>query len=66
MVNEGFAKANNLDLNDPIGAVINGRWQKLRILGIAMSPEYVYAIQGKGDIFPDNQRFGTLHNTGMN
>ncbi|MDJ0796219.1 MAG: FtsX-like permease family protein [Calothrix sp. MO_167.B12] len=58
LVSEGFAKANNLDLNDTIGAVINGRWQKLRIVGIAMSPEYVYAIQGTGDIFPDNQRFG--------
>ncbi len=58
LVSEGFAKANNLDLGNTIGAVINGRWQRLRIVGIAMSPEYVYAIQGAGDILPDNQRFG--------
>jgi putative ABC transport system permease protein len=60
LIGENFAKAHRLDLGDTIGAVINGRWQKLRIVGIALSPEYVYAIQGTGDIFPDNQRFGVF------
>jgi putative ABC transport system permease protein len=60
LVHENFAKAHHLDLGDTIGAVINGRWQTLRIVGIALSPEYVYAIQGTGDMFPDNQRFGIL------
>jgi putative ABC transport system permease protein len=32
----------------------------LRIVGIALSPEYVYSIQGTGDIFPDNERFGVF------
>jgi putative ABC transport system permease protein len=58
LVHENFAKAHNLKLGDSIGAVINGRWQKIHIVGIALSPEYVYAIQGTGDIFPDNKRFG--------
>ena len=31
----------------------------LRIVGIALSPEYVYEIRGS-DIFPDNRRFGVL------
>jgi putative ABC transport system permease protein len=58
LISENFAKAHKLDLGDRVGAVINGRWQKLRIVGIALSPEYVYAIQGTGDLFPDNKRFG--------
>lgn len=60
LVSEAFAKANNLKLGDSLGAVINGRWQKLQIVGIALSPEYVYAIRGTGDIFPDDERFGVL------
>ncbi|MDJ0732859.1 MAG: FtsX-like permease family protein [Nostocaceae cyanobacterium] len=60
LISESFAKENKLDLGDGIGAVINGRWQRLRIVGIVLSPEYVYAIQGTGDIFPDNQRFGVF------
>ncbi|KOP26718.1 ABC transporter permease [Hapalosiphon sp. MRB220] len=60
LISENFAKAHNLNLGDSVGAVINGRWQKLRIVGVALSPEYVYSIQGTGDIFPDNKRFGVL------
>ena len=60
LVSEAFAKANQLKLGDKLGAVINGRWEQLRIVGIALSPEYVYEIRGAGDIFPDNQRFGVL------
>jgi putative ABC transport system permease protein len=59
LVSEAFAKANHLQPGSSLGAVINGRWQSLRIVGIALSPEYVYEIRG-GDIFPDNQRFGVL------
>lgn len=59
LVSEAFATANNLDIGDAIGAVINERWQQLRIVGIALSPEYIYAIEG-GSLFPDNQRFGIL------
>jgi putative ABC transport system permease protein len=59
LVNEAFATANHLQLGNTLGAVLNGRWQSLRIVGIALSPEYVYAIRS-GDIFGDNQRFGVL------
>lgn len=60
LISEAFAKANKLKLGDTLEAVINGRWQKLRIVGIALSPEYVYAIRGTGDIFPDDKLFGVL------
>lgn len=59
LISEAFATANQLNLGDSLGAVINGRWQRLQIVGIALSPEYVYEIRA-GDFFPDNQRFGVL------
>jgi putative ABC transport system permease protein len=59
LVSEAFAMANHLDVGQTIGAVINGRWETLRIVGIALSPEYVYEIRG-AEVFPDNRRFGVL------
>ncbi len=60
LISEVFAEANQLHLGDQIGAVINGRWQQLQIIGIALSPEYVYEIRGAAAIFPDNRRFGVI------
>jgi putative ABC transport system permease protein len=57
LVSEAFANENNLQLGDTLGAIINGRWQQLRLVGFALSPEYVYEIR-PGDFFPDNQSFG--------
>lgn len=59
VVSDAFAAANRLAPGDRIGAVLYGRWQSLRIVGTAVSPEFVYEIGG-GDIFPDNRRFGAL------
>lgn len=60
LVSDAFARANGLAVGDALGAVINGRWHRLRIVGTAMSPEFVYEIAGEGAIFPDNRRFGVL------
>jgi putative ABC transport system permease protein len=38
---------------------VRGRWRSLRIVGTAISPEYVYEI-GPGALFPDNRRYGVL------
>jgi putative ABC transport system permease protein len=59
LISEAFAAANGLRVGDSIGAVLHGRWQRLRIVGIALSPEYIYEIQGTS-LFPDNRRFGVL------
>lgn len=59
LVSEAFAAANHLQIGDTLGAVINERWQQLRITGLALSPEYIYEIN-LGELFPDNQRFGIL------
>jgi putative ABC transport system permease protein len=59
IASEGFAGANGLVVGSRIGAVINGRWQRLTIVAIALSPEYIYEIRGT-EVFPDNRRFGVL------
>lgn len=60
LASEAFARANGLKIGDSIGAVIHGRWQRLRIVGLALSPEYIYEIRGMGEVFPDNRRFGVI------
>jgi len=59
LVGEAFARAHDLKPGAELSAVINGRWQRLRVAGIANSPEYVYVIGGAG-IFPDDKRYGVL------
>jgi putative ABC transport system permease protein len=57
LVNESFAEKRGLSPGDTVGAIINGRRRDLRIVGIALSPEYVYAIR-PGDVLPDASRLG--------
>lgn len=59
VASEAFAQANHLRVGATLGAVLHGKWQRLRIVGIALSPEYVYEIRA-GDVFPDSRRFGVL------
>ncbi|MEL6440526.1 MAG: FtsX-like permease family protein [Cyanobacteria bacterium J06621_8] len=60
LISEAFAEANQLQLGDRLGAIINGRWEQLQIVGIALSPEYVYEVRGGGELYPDNKRFGII------
>jgi putative ABC transport system permease protein len=55
-----FAGANELREGDTFGAVINGQWQQLTVVGTALSPEFIYEISGVGTVFPDNRRFGAI------
>ena len=59
LVSAAFAEANGLKVGDRLGAILNGRWESLRITGLAQSPEFIYEIRG-GEIFPDNRRFGVM------
>src|SRR6516225_1779363 len=59
LVSEAFASANRISVGDAIDAVMNGKWERLRIVGIALSPEYIYEIR-PSEVFPDNRRFGVL------
>ena len=40
-------------------AVINGRLRRLTIVGVALSPEYIYSIR-PGELVPDDKRFGVF------
>jgi len=59
LLNEAFAKAHGIGAGDSLGAVLNGRWQRLHVVGTALSPEYTYAL-GPGMLFPDDRRFGVI------
>lgn len=59
LVGEAFAKANGLGPGSRLSALINGRWQRLEIAGIALSPEFIFDMPEIG-LLPDNRRFGTL------
>jgi putative ABC transport system permease protein len=57
LASEAFVAAHHLQVGDSIGAIINGRWRRLTVAGVALSPEYIYSIRG-GELFPDDKRFG--------
>ncbi|HMO15487.1 MAG TPA: FtsX-like permease family protein [Pirellulaceae bacterium] len=59
LVAESFALAHELRVGDRITAVINGRFQRLKIVGIALSPEYVIEI-APGSLLPDTEQFGVF------
>ncbi|HLU46711.1 MAG TPA: FtsX-like permease family protein [Planctomycetota bacterium] len=59
VVSEPFAEAHALEPGDTIGAVIRGRWERLEIVGIALSAEFVYQIR-PGDLIPDYERYGVF------
>lgn len=59
VISDGFATANGLATGDTLGAVLNGRWRRLEVVGVALTPEYVMEVQ-PGAFFPDNQRYGVL------
>ncbi|NOZ66625.1 MAG: FtsX-like permease family protein [Alphaproteobacteria bacterium] len=54
---EAFANAHGFALGDRVSMIINGHKRALKIVGIVLSPEYVYSL-GPGAIFPDDKRFG--------
>ncbi len=59
VLNEPFAEVHRLHPGDRLQAVMNTRKRNLRVVGIALSPEFVYAI-GPGALIPDDRRFGVL------
>ncbi len=59
VVSEGFATAHRLRTGDRVTAVIQGRKQSFSVVGIGLSPEFVYEIR-PGDLMPDDKHFGIL------
>lgn len=59
VINEAFAKAHGFTPGMSLGAIVNGRRRDVKIVGIALSPEFIYAV-GPGEMMPDDKRFGIL------
>jgi len=59
VVSEAFAAAHRFSPGDRFGAVINGRWKMLDIVGTALSPEFILQVR-PGGISPDFKRYAIL------
>ncbi|SFK51640.1 putative ABC transport system permease protein [Desulfomicrobium apsheronum] len=59
VVSEPFAKAHGFVPGHTLEATIYGARTTLRIVGVGMSPEYVYETR-PGETVPDNRRYGTF------
>jgi putative ABC transport system permease protein len=59
VVSDAFAEAWQLVPGDAIGAVIEGRRASLRVVGVAVSPEFVYAPSPRTGL-PDPRHFGVI------
>ena len=59
VVHDSFAKAHGFQPGGRIAVVINGRRKRLRIVGVALSPEHIFPIR-TGDFIPDFESFGVL------
>ncbi|UCH73924.1 MAG: ABC transporter permease [Rhodospirillales bacterium] len=59
VLNEAFSQAHGLLPGGYLHAVINGRKRRLDVVGVALSPEHIYAL-GPGAIMPDDRLFGII------
>jgi putative ABC transport system permease protein len=59
VVSEAFADTHHFEPGNRIAAILRGQRQTLTIVGIALSPEYVFEAR-PGDTLPDNRRFGVF------
>jgi putative ABC transport system permease protein len=59
LVSEGFSHAHGLAPGGRMEVLLHGRQARLNIVGVALSPEYLYAVPG-GDPIPDDRHFAVV------
>lgn len=59
VLSDTFADAHGFQPGDTLAAIIHGKRKQLTVVGVAVSPEYVYQI-APGAMFPDFKRYGVL------
>ncbi len=59
LISEPFAEAHALTPGDTLAVILNGRKRTVKVVGVALSPEYVYAI-APGALMPDDKRYGII------
>ena len=60
VIGEHFADANALSPGDTLGAVINQRWRRLHVVGVAISPEFIHDVAPGLGQFGDSRHYGIL------
>jgi putative ABC transport system permease protein len=58
VVNQRFMEARGLALGTRANVLVNGKLERLTIVGTALSPEYIYATRGGG--MPDDEWFAVF------
>jgi putative ABC transport system permease protein len=58
VVNQRFFEARALRLGQPMTVLLNGKQERLTLVGTALTPEYIYATRGGG--MPDDEWFAVL------
>ena len=58
VVNQRFLEARSLALGDRLNVLLNGKLERLTLVGTALSPEYIFATRGGG--MPDDEWFAVL------
>jgi putative ABC transport system permease protein len=59
LLNEPFATAHAFREGDTFGAIFEGKRRELRVVGIALSPEFIFQM-GPNTFFPDDLRYGVM------
>lgn len=59
LASEAFVLAHEFVPGDTVDMIINGKKRTLKIVGVVLSPEYVYSL-GPGAMIPDNKRYGVF------
>jgi len=60
-VDSKFIVANNLELNDTLEIIAQGKKRTLRIVGTGSNPEFIYALRNVSDLFPNPETFGIAY-----
>lgn len=61
IVLEAFAEANGIQPGALLPVIVNGSRRDVRVVGVALSPEYVFAVGAAGDLAADDKRFGVVY-----
>lgn len=60
ILSDRFATENNLKPGDRFQISVDNKKYSLRVVGLALSPEYVYMIRNIQELFPNPEKFGIL------
>ena len=58
VVNQRFLEARSLKLGQHMNVLLNGKLERLQLVGTVLTPEYIYATRGGG--MPDDEWFAVL------